>query len=93
MHTYTHRVEEEDDRMLAIKAGKSGDDKLKKYDPFASSIVSAGGSVDISKLVDPHTPSGMALSQTRHPLTLLPLVLHHHTINMNLKIHPHLWNR
>ena len=48
--------------MLAIKAGKSGDDKLKKYDPFASSVVSTGGSLDISKLVDPHGPSGMTFS-------------------------------
>jgi len=62
IYTWIVRVEEEDDRMLAIKAGKSGDDKLKKYDPFASSVVSAGGSLDISKLVDPHGPSGMAFS-------------------------------
>lgn len=45
--------------MLAIKAGKSGEDKLKKYDPFASSVVSAGGFLDVTKLVDPHGPSGV----------------------------------
>ena len=59
--------------MLAIKAGKSGDDKLKKYHPFASNIASAGGSLDISKLVDPHAPSGMAFSHDQTSFDSSPI--------------------
>jgi len=50
---------------------------------FASSVVSAGGSLDISKLVDPHAPSGMVFSHDQTPpidsspiVTPSPLVQH-----------------
>jgi len=72
MHTYTHthRVEEEDDRMLATKQESL---EMKKYDPFASSVVSDGGSLDISKLVDPHGPSGMAFSHDQTSFDSSPI--------------------
>ena len=47
--------------------------EMKKYDPFASSVVSAGGSLDISKLVDPHAPSGMAFSHDQTSFDSFPI--------------------
>jgi len=47
--------------------------EMKKYDPFASSIVSAGGSLDISKLVDPHAPRGMAFSHEQTSFVSSPV--------------------
>ena len=37
--------------MLAIKNGESGENKLKKYDPFSSQVSSTDGTLNVSALV------------------------------------------
>nr|QIA61845.1 hypoxia-inducible factor 1-alpha-like protein [Halichondria panicea] len=73
IYTWVVRVDEEDDRMVAIKSGEPGEDKLKKYDPFSTEVSSSDGMLDVSSLVPleavekPSAPSSIP-----EPLVLLP---------------------
>lgn len=50
------RLEEDDERMKAIQAGKSVVEKI--YNDLESNISAEEGSLDIGKLADPHAVSG-----------------------------------
>ncbi len=66
-------MDEEDDRMVAIKNGEPGEEKLKKYDSFNTEVSSSDGTLNISSLVPLKTaekPS--APSPIPEPLVLLP---------------------
>ena len=62
------RIEEEDDRMKAIKIGEKGEDKVKKYDPFDSEVSSANGKLDINALANPTAPAGSGLNEPPAPI-------------------------
>lgn len=53
--------------MLAIKDGKDGESKLKKYDPFENKVSSTNGVLDISNLVP--TETGQETTPTTSPIS------------------------
>jgi hypothetical protein len=67
VYTWIVRIEEDDDRMKAIQAGKSAVEK--EYTTLGSSISTEGGSLDISKLADPDSISGTTTPAEPAPTT------------------------
>ena len=60
---FSHRIDEDDDRMKSICAGKNVEDD-KKYENAATNLETAEGSVDINTLVDAHSPGVSNLMKT-----------------------------
>ena len=54
--------------MKAIKVGKTGEDKVKKYEPFESEVSSGNGKLDITSLADPLAPAGSGLNEAPAPI-------------------------
>ncbi len=72
-------MDEEDERMLAVKNGDSGEGKLKKYDPFKTEVSSADGTLDVSSLVpvEAAKQSCASSSSSLEPLSLAPNPVQH----------------
>ena len=62
------RIEEEDERMAAIQNGESGENKMKKYEPFESEVSSGNGKLDINSLANPLAAAGSALNNPPAPV-------------------------
>ena len=57
--------------MLAIQAGESGEDKLKKYEGFVCEVVSDNGSLDVNALANPNGAPGEGY-KTSNPVPIKP---------------------
>lgn len=56
--------------MLAIKSGKSGEGKLKKYEPFKAKVASSDGTLDIASLVSLKGEKAATPTNVPEPLVL-----------------------
>ena len=54
--------------MKAIKAGETGEDKVKKYEPFDSEVTSENGKLDVAALANPLAPAGSGLNEAPAPI-------------------------
>ena len=63
-----YRIDEEDERMKAIKAGEDGAEKTKKYEPFEAEVSTGNGKLDITSLADPLAPAGTGLNEPPAPI-------------------------
>ena len=67
------RVDEEDERMLAVRKGEDGEEHRKTYDTFSSSVSSEKGSLDVTALANPFEKPGKALKNHTPSLPAAPL--------------------
>ena len=54
--------------MKAIKVGETGEDKVKKYEPFDSEVSSENGKLDVTALANPLAPAGSGLNEAPAPI-------------------------
>ena len=54
--------------MKAIKEGETGEDKVKKYEPFEPEVSSGNGKLDVSMLANPLAPAGAGLNEMPAPI-------------------------
>ena len=54
--------------MKAIKAGETGEDKVKKYEPFNSEVTSENGKLDVAALANSLAPAGSGLNKAPAPI-------------------------